>query len=172
MIPTRLRAEGVVRAVNARRQKGDAALELADCPLGDAYYSGAIDLSPDPEEVEHARALLEKVDAGALPEFNALNGATPLFFDYRVRALGEAGEECIVLFFALSDLRKTYERLACFYEAARSDSGGGGDRDTLICPAGGVKAQVTDLQAVEREMREGGPSDYTRVVLRGNVATR
>lgn len=42
----------------------------------------------------------------------------------------------------------------------------------LVCPSGPVRPRVTDAQEVAKEMAAGGPSDYRRVCVRGNVATR
>ena len=62
-------------------------------------------------------------------------------------------------------------RLACFYESALRDTGPAVD-PVLVCPAGPCRPRVTDAQEVAKEMIDGGPSDYRKVCVRGNVVTR
>ncbi len=159
LFPTRLYAEAVLSST--REKNPGSTFALADGVLGDALYlssSKNIKINPNPSQIKAAGKILKTVPHDALPEFNALNGAVPLFFDYRVR-VSDIDGDALVLFFSFDDLKSTYNRLSC-------DGIDGG------CIGGGLDAGVTDLQTVARELEEGGPSDFSRIRIRGDVGTR
>ncbi|GMH58612.1 hypothetical protein TrST_g7214 [Triparma strigata] len=149
ILPTRLHAEAVLDA--ARRDNPGDSFFLADGSFGDCYFKAqekGIEITPDPKEVKAAKELLKGVKPSELPSGKtALTGAVPLFFDERVR-LSSGSSERLLLFFCLADL------------------------ESMFGSRGGCRPRVTDLQSVATELAAGGPSDYTRVAFRGNVATR